>query len=466
MLESDTQQSKKQNYGDRISTVDGKGKRRWIYALKPVGKLYNIRSYISWVYIILFFTLPFITVHGNPLFLFNFPEARFIFFGKTFLPQDFIILGVGMLTVLLFIIVFTLAFGRVFCGWACPQTIFLEMMFRKIEYLIEGNANQQKIADGKPPTTKYYVRKVAKHIIFLLLSFVIANTFLAYIIGKDNLFKIMTAPVSEHLAGFSSLIFFTVVFYAVFAFVRELVCTVICPYGRLQSVLLDKNSIIVAYDYIRGEPRGKNRKDTQKGDCIDCGLCVQVCPTGIDIRNGTQMECINCTACIDACNMMMKKTNQLPDLIKFASENNITRGEKVKFGYRLKSYSAVLVLLTMTLSVLLVTRSMFDATVLRVPGQILQENADGTRSNLYRIKIVNKNNIKQPYHLALAESYATIDFVGHSQDSLESLKPTEETFFIKIAAVNITKRKNFLHLKIMSGNKVIQTKKIPFIGTY
>jgi cytochrome c oxidase accessory protein FixG len=400
------------------------------------------------------------------LFLFNIIDARFIFFGKVFLPQDFIILGIGMLTFLLFIIVFTLAFGRVFCGWACPQTIFLEMIFRRIEFWIEGNANKQKLADSKPATTGYYLRKVAKHLIFFALSFVIANTFLAYIIGVEELFKIINEPIAEHLGGFIALMGFTAVFYAVFAFVRDLVCTVICPYGRLQSVLLDKNSIVVAYDYLRGEPRSKAKKADTTGDCIDCGMCVQVCPTGIDIRNGTQMECVNCTACIDACNMMMEKVNRLPDLIKYASENNIAKGEKLKFTYRIKAYTAVLFVLIGLLTTLLVTRSVFDATVLRVPGQLLQENADGTISNLYRIKIVNKSNETKPYHLTLAQSHASLVFIGKKLDSLKSLTETEETFFIKVPKDKITKRKDYFTVRIMSGADVIQTKKISFIGEY
>ncbi|MEO6723195.1 MAG: 4Fe-4S dicluster domain-containing protein, partial [Ferruginibacter sp.] len=239
------------------------------------------------------------------------------------------------------------------------------------------------------------------------------------------------------------------------------------PYGRLQSVLLDKNSIVVAYDYLRGEPRTKIKKEEEpKGDCIDCGMCVQVCPTGIDIRNGTQMECVNCTACIDACNMMMEKVNRMPNLIKYASENNIAKGEKPGFTYRIKAYTAVLVILMGLLTTLLVTRSVFDATILRVPGQLLQENKDGTISNLYRIKIVNKSNDTKPYHLAIAEKDASLSFIGKKLDSLKPVMETEETFFIKVPKEKITRRKDYFTIQIMSGNKLIQTQKISFIGEY
>ena len=458
------------SYGDLVSTVDIKGKRKWIYALQPKGKLYQKRTITSIVYLVLFFALPFVRINGSPLFLFNFPKATFILFGKVFLPQDALILGAGMMTGLVFIIVFTLVFGRVFCGWACPQTIFMEMVFRKIEYWIEGPAHKQQVADRKAWTTDLYIKKITKHIVFFLVSFLIANTFLAYIIGTDELFKIITEPVSQHVTGLLALIGFTTVFYIVFAFVREIVCTVICPYGRLQSVLLNKDSLIVAYDYVRGEPRGKRKKEDSEsnkiGDCIDCNLCVSVCPTGIDIRNGVQLECTNCTACIDACNMMMAKVNRAPDLIKIASEAGISEGKPKKFTAKTKAYSAILVALLFVLTSLIVSRSMFDATILRVPGQILQENKDGTISNLYRIKVVSKSMQTQPYHLVLEEEHAKIEYVGKHLDSLYTGAAAEETFFIKVPADKVLKRKEKYTIKLMSGNDVIQTKSVTFIGEY
>src|SRR6218665_18119 len=215
----------KKGYADRISTADSKGKRKWIYALQPKGKFYKRRSLVSAVYLVLFFLLPFVRVGDSPLFMFDFPHATFILFGKVFLPQDFMLLGVGMITVLVFIIVFTLVFGRVFCGWACPQTIFMEMVFRKIEYWIEGPAQKQAVADRKTWTTDLYIRKVVKHLVFFILSFCIANTFLSYIIGTEELFRIMREPVSEHIIGFLAIISFTICFYIVDTFIREIICT-------------------------------------------------------------------------------------------------------------------------------------------------------------------------------------------------------------------------------------------------
>ena len=455
-------------FRDNISTVDTKGKRKWMYVFQPKGKLYNLRTYFSIFYLVLLFGLPFLKYNGNPMFLFNITKSKFIFFGQVFLPQDFVLFGIGMLVFLLFIVVFTLIFGRVFCGWACPQTIFLEMVFRKIEYWIEGPANKQQAADSKAWTTELYMRKTIKHIIFFLLSFLIANTFLSYIIGLDELIHIIKQPISTHVVGFTMILIFTILFYAVFAFVREISCIVICPYGRLQGVLLDKNSIVVIYNYLRGEPRTKKRKETEEkiGDCIDCGMCVNVCPTGIDIRNGTQLECVNCTACIDACNMMMKNVGLEPNLIKYGSENDVASGIKPKLTYRIKAYSVVLVVLLSILVGLLVTRDMFDSTVLRVAGQILQENKDSTISNLYKIKIVSKSGYTEPYHLEIDSKDARIEYVGKKLDSLKSGVESEETFFIKVPVEHITQRKENLKILVKSGDKIIQTKKITFIGEY
>jgi cytochrome c oxidase accessory protein FixG len=314
-----------ESFRDHLATVDAKGKRKWVFAQKPKGRFYNIRTWVSWGFFALFFGLPFIKMNGRPLFLFNISDAKFIIFGKIFWPQDFFIFGVTMITFIVFIVLFTAAFGRLFCGWVCPQTIFMEMLFRKVEYAIEGDAARQRLLNNGPWTGEKIARKSAKHIAFYILSFIIANFFLAYIIGIDELKKLIMEPVSEHSGSLIAILVFSAIFYGVYAYFREQVCTVICPYGRLQGVLLDPNSMIVAYDYKRGEPREKFRKikneEINAGDCIDCFQCVKVCPTAIDIRNGTQMECVGCTACMDACDKMMDGVGRPRGLIRYASEN-------------------------------------------------------------------------------------------------------------------------------------------------
>ncbi|TAE60539.1 MAG: 4Fe-4S binding protein, partial [Bacteroidetes bacterium] len=246
------------SFRDRISTVDEHGKRKWVYAYKPSGKFYSLRTWLSFVYFTLFFGLPFVYWNGQPLFLFNIPEAKFIIFGKIFWPQDFFIFGLTMVTFVFFIILFTAVFGRLFCGWACPQTNFMEMMFRKVEYFIVGDAAAQKQLNNSPWTAKKIRLVTVKHIAFYALSFLIANFFLAYIIGVEELKKMIAEPIAQHTGTLIALLVFSALFYAVYAFFREQACTVVCPYGRLQSVLLDKNSMIVAYDYKRGEPRSSS----------------------------------------------------------------------------------------------------------------------------------------------------------------------------------------------------------------
>ncbi|MEZ4690204.1 MAG: cytochrome c oxidase accessory protein CcoG [Ignavibacteria bacterium] len=300
------------SYRDTISIVDDKGGRKWVYPKKPKGKLYNARTIVSIILLAILFGVPFLRSDGHPVMLFDILNRKIILFGTFFTPSDYYLFGLIMISAFVLLFLVTAVFGRVFCGWVCPQTIFLEMVFRKIEYFIEGDYTRQMELNKAPWDNVKIFKKFSKYLIFFILSFIIANTFLAYIIGTDKLFKIMTDPMSEHLSGFISIMVFTGLFYFVFAWFREQACILVCPYGRLQSVLLNKNSIVIAYDFIRGEPRGKLSKDNEKktGDCIDCKKCVYVCPTGIDIRNGTQLECVNCTACIDACDSIMDSINK------------------------------------------------------------------------------------------------------------------------------------------------------------
>ncbi len=400
-----TEPQQPESFRDRIATVDAKGKRKWVFAQKPKGKFYNIRTWVSWGFFALFFTLPFIKLNGRPLFLFNIPEAKFIIFGKIFWPQDFVIFGLTMVTFIIFIVLFTAAFGRLFCGWVCPQTIFMEMFFRKLEYLIEGDAAKQRLLKNGPWTGEKIRKKLTKHFVFFLMSFVIANFFLAYIIGVDELKKIISEPISEHVVGFLAIIVFSAIFYGVYAFFREQACTVVCPYGRLQSVLLDRNSMIVAYDHKRGEPRGKFKKnqtaELNLGDCIDCFHCVKVCPTGIDIRNGTQMECVGCTACIDACDEMMVAVNRPTGLVRYASEAGISEGKKLSYTGRMKFYTILLVILSGILTLLLLSRKDIDGTIIRTKGLTYQERGKDSLSNLFNIKVINKTVKDMPVTLRL-----------------------------------------------------------------
>jgi cytochrome c oxidase accessory protein FixG len=455
-----------ETFRDSLATVDRQGKRSWIYSQKPKGKLYNARSILSFLYFLAFFAGPFIQLNGRPLFLFNVVEGRFILFGAIFWPQDFFIFGLAMVAFIVFVVIFTMAFGRLFCGWACPQTIFMEMLFRRIEYWIEGDAAAQKVLTNAPWNTEKILKKTGKHVLFYLLSFLIANTFLAYIIGIDSLLEIITGPVTEHTGGLATMTIFAGVFYGVFAFFREQVCTVVCPYGRLQGVLLDRDSVVVAYDYTRGEPRGhyKKQADNNLGDCIDCHQCVKVCPTGIDIRNGTQLECVNCTACIDACNFMMEKTGRPLDLIRYASENGIANKQPLRFTPRLKLYSAVLLVLLTAISWMLASREPVSGTIIRTAGMLYQERGVDSISNLYRIKLVNKTAADIPLSIRLEDAPGRIELLGHQQIQVRGEQQGEGIFFIILPRNAIKKRKTALHIALYTGDKKAGTISTTFLG--
>lgn len=380
-------------FRDRISTIDQKGKRKWIFPKKPSGKFYNARTLVSIVLLAFLFGTPFIKINGEPLLLLDFISRKFVILGTVFWPQDIFIFVLLLLILILAIAVFTSIFGRIWCGWACPQTIFMEMVFRKIEYLIEGDASAQRKLDNAPLSASKVAKKTLKHSVFFGLSFLIANTFLAYIIGIEELYKIVTSPISEHVTGFVAISIFSLLFYGVFAKFREQACTIVCPYGRYQSVLVNDDTIAVSYDYKRGEPRGKLKKnvESEHGDCVDCSLCVQVCPTGIDIRNGIQLECVNCTACMDACDDVMVKISKPTGLIRYASNNSIENRKPFKLTPRQYGYIAVLVLLLGVASAMLITRSAIDSTVFRQAGTLYQKIDNSRYSNMYMATVINKS---------------------------------------------------------------------------
>ncbi len=431
--------------------------RNFIYPKKPSGIFYTYRKWVSYVLLVFLFGAPFVKIGGEQLILLNFLERKFVFFGLIFTPQDFYLFALAMLIMLIFIVCFTVILGRLFCGWICPQTIFMEMVFRRIEYWIEGDANQQRKLDAQEWNAEKIAKKGSKHFLFLVISFFIANMFLAYIIGSDQLYKIITEPVSDHYIGFFSIWLFTFVFYGVFSYVREVVCTVICPYGRLQGVLLDNQSLIVAYDETRGEPRGfiqKNLDQAAKGDCIDCGLCVQVCPTGIDIRNGTQLECVNCTACIDACDEVMVKINKPKKLIGFYNHDYIKTREKFKLGIKAYGYAAVLFVVIMVFSSLIYKREDVETTVLRASGTLFQKRPDGTVANLYNAELINKTNKNMKFAFKSTDPADKIEFI-----QADTLLPKEGnahlTFFLIKNPSNITDFKSKVVFEIEVEGKVI-----------
>ncbi len=429
----------KEIFRDSIATIDESGKRNFIFPKKPKGSHYINRTYVSWALLALLISAPFIKVGGNQLFLFDVINRKFHIFGFPFWPQDFHLLVISILVSIVFIILFTVVFGRIFCGWICPQTIFMEMVFRRLEYLIEGDRPQQIKLDKQVWNGEKIKKRVLKWSVFFVISFIISNVFLAYIIGSDVLLKYITEDPFEHLTTLLNLFIFTCVFYFVFAWFREQVCIIVCPYGRLQGVLLDDNSINVAYDFVRGEKEGgrqklrkkENREEFGYGDCIDCDQCVQVCPTGIDIRNGTQLECVNCTACIDACNDIMDRSGFDRGLIRYTSEAAIEKKEKFKYSARLISYSVILTILTGVLVTMLFLRNDVEATILKIPGQTFQSTEKAVK-NVYTIKLINKTSADiENIELKLLSHEGSVQIVGGLlKIKKQDLK--EGTLFIEI----------------------------------
>lgn len=456
------------SFRDKVATVDKQGKRIWVFPQKPKGKLYNARTLLSVFYLLVLFTLPFFKYKGHPVFLINVLERKFILFGQIFWPQDFFIFGLGMVLFIVFIALFTVVFGRIFCGWICPQTIFMELVFRKIEYWIEGDATEQRMLKKQPWNTDKIFKKVMKWIVFWAISFLIANTFLAYVIGIDELRTIVSEPVSKHFGGFTAIVIFTTIFFFVYSWLREQVCTVICPYGRMQGVLLDKNSIVVSYDHVRGEPRGKFKKNEERGigDCIDCMQCVKVCATGIDIRHGTQLECTNCTACIDACNKMMEAVNLPTGLIRYASENSITTKKPYRFTGRIKAYTAVMILLLLVEGYLLASRTDVGITVLRTPGQLFQQQPNNQLSNLYNYKLLNKTYVDKELEFKPEGFNGTIKLVGETHLLVPKENYASGTLFIYMNKSDVKQRKTKLNIGVYENGKKIKTITTSFLGPF
>ncbi len=466
------------SFRDHVSTMDSEGSRNWIYPKKPKGKYTTYRIYVSYALLLTLFTVPFLhlIIPGleNQFFMLNIIERKFSIFGFMFFPQDFFLFAIGMVTSLVFIILFTVVYGRLFCGWVCPQTIFMEMVFRRIEYAIEGDRNKQmKLARQEWNAEKAW-KRCLKWFVFALISFIIANIFLMYVTGTERVLGYMKDGPLEHIELFFGLLIFTGAFYFVFTWFREQVCTMVCPYGRLQSVLIDQDTIVVAYDYKRGEGtrgRAKFRKTVDRkaegiGDCIDCNQCVVICPTGIDIRNGTQLECVNCTACMDVCDEIMEKTGFETGLIRYASQYSIANETKPRFTFRSKAYTFLLVLLVGILTSLLFMRSSYEVKVFHQRGNT---KAYETRGNLilntYEFVVTNKTADSAQIKFELVEPRGGINIMNN-EDEIVELVPQETVKGRFKVSVRQSRLLGVKELKIevynIATNELIDTKTVKY----
>ena len=495
-----------ESFRDGLSSVARDGRRRWIFARQPSGRLYNARAALSVFLVGFLFLAPFVEVHGQPLMLLNVLERRFVVLGAVFRPQDFYVVVVLALAVLVTLVLSTVVVGRVWCGWLCPQTIFMEMVFRRLEYLIEGSAEQQvRLARGAW-TRERIVRAVVKHAVFFALSFVIANVFLAWIIGARPLLAIVTDSPRSHLTGLVAITIFSFVFYAVFARFREQACVIACPYGRVLSSLVDEDTVTVTYDSVRGEPRarlvagrgqtgvrpgsdqgqtgvrpgsdrgqtgvkpGSDRGQTpsappgRTGDCIDCFRCVTVCPTGIDIRNGIQMECVGCTACIDACNDVMRRIGRPQGLIRQTSARALAHGTAGRFGGRVAAYAAVWLVLVSAGTFLLATRPSLDVVILRQPGTLYATLAGGEVANFYTIEALNRSSHPAPFTIDVLEPRgATVTTLGPSPE-VPAYGVMDGRLLLRLPEGAITGPSTAVKFAIRSNGRLVQQIDSAFLG--
>ncbi|AZI67143.1 cytochrome c oxidase accessory protein CcoG [Kaistella daneshvariae] len=432
-----------ETFRDSVGTMEQSGKRKWVFPRKPKGRYTDYRTIVAVILLAIFFAIPFIKINGNPFLLLNILDRQFFILGQPFYPQDFFILAMGAITSIVFIILFTVVFGRIFCGWICPQTIFLEMIFRKIDYLIEGDRNKQMKLDRQEWNAEKITKRGLKYFIFVVISLIITHWMFMYIVGHQEVLNIMQEGPFANFSNFLVMIIFTAAFYFTFAWFREQVCTLVCPYGRLQGVLIDKQTINVYYDFKRGENRSKWRKGEDraaegKGDCIDCNQCVVVCPTGIDIRDGQQLECVNCTACIDACDEVMVKVGLPKGLIRYATEDEIEKELPFKFTNRMKAYSAVLLLMVGFLGFLLSNRGTMEAKFIKPAGSSYFVR-DGNITNIYNYTFLNKSTKNQVVTVKIIEpEHGKVTLSGEDKIMLKKDQITKGTVNISFPEKEVT----------------------------
>jgi cytochrome c oxidase accessory protein FixG len=383
-----------------LPTLNADGTRNRIRPRPYSGRLLRARRWVAWALIALFVSLPLLRIHGKPAMLLDVMHRQFVLFGHTYLPTDGVLLMLLMLGIFVSIVLVTALVGRAWCGWACPQTVYMEFLFRPIERLFEGPREAQLRIDKSGMNG----RRLAKNAVYLLLAFVLANVFLSYFVGTDTLRHWMLEAPSQHVGGFSVVLVTAGLVFFDFAYFREQMCTVICPYARIQSVLLDPKSLVIGYDARRGEPRSHGKaKVAGHGDCIDCQACVTTCPTGIDIRQGLQLECIACGQCADACDSIMDRIKKPRGLIRYSSQAALESG-KPSSMLRPRVLIYAVILLGLALGLVLVSRARptAEVTVLRGLGAPFTE-AGSDVINQLRLKVGNRSEKTRQFSVTLVD---------------------------------------------------------------
>jgi cytochrome c oxidase accessory protein FixG len=435
--------------GRVLSTLNEDGSRRWLRPRPSPGGWWRSRRTVAWLLILVFVVLPHLRLAGRPLVLLDLPRREFTLFGTTFLPTETVLFMLLFISTLIGIFLVTALFGRVWCGWGCPQTVYLEFVFRPIEYAIEGGPRGVQAIDQLGLRGQLHPRRLAKHAVFMGLAMAVAHTFLAYFVGTDQLAVWMTRSPVEHPTSFIIMAGVTALMFFDFSYFREQTCLVACPYGRLQSVLLDRSSLIVGYDGMRGEPRARGAARTAaSGDCVDCGLCVQTCPTGIDIRQGLQMECIHCTQCMDACDAVMLKVGRPAGLIRYGSQDRFAGRATSMLRPRVLLYPLVLAITGGLFLWLLTHRSGTEITLLRGVGAPYMVEADGSVVNQLRLKVRNRGSEPRRYAIALEDAPGVRMIAPINPLPVPPAGVRETSVFIVIAPSQPRPR---VHLRIADG---------------
>lgn len=453
---------------ERLATTDETGKRVYLYPAGVKGKYHSRKQWVHPLLLLIFLILPWIYVGGRQLLLLDVAHREFYFFGLHFRAHDapfvlFLLLGFTFLIGLI-----TAIWGRLWCGWACPQTVFTEALFRKIETWIEGNHRDRKALDEGEWNQAKILKKSAKWALFALVSLVITHSFLAYFVGSRELLGMVSSSPAENWESFLVIFFTTGLILFDFGWFREQFCVIMCPYGRFQSVMLDSHSMVVGYDQRRGEPRrGTQASGTPAGDCVDCFRCVQVCPTGIDIRRGLQMECIACTACIDACDDVMAKTKKPLGLIRYTTLAELGGRKSRKLTARAGIYAGLLLISLTTLTVLLTRKEFLEVTVLRAGGspyEVIPSSSGNLVLNHFRVDLSNQTGAAQKVIFSLVETEPGLELVMPMNPLiLEDRAAQKADFFVRFPAGLLKNggRKVFLKMSYPANERKLE---VPLVG--
>ena len=452
---------------ERVTTIGEGGSRFWLYPAKFSGAWLNRRRWVAYILIVIFFITPWTKVNGHQTILMDLTERKLSLFGWIFWPQDTLIFWCFLVGTVIAIFLITAWWGRLWCGWACPQTVFLEHVFRRIETWIEGDANQRRRLDKGPLTFTKFRKKALKYFVFLIIASHFANTVLCYFVGTEKVLKMTFQPPSQNWGWFVFMAFFNFLFFLDFTWFREQFCLIACPYGRFQSALLDQHSMIVAYDPNRGEPRQTFRKDQDRsniGSCIDCNRCVAVCPTGIDIRHGLQMECINCTACIDACDEIMEKTHQPKGLIRYTSIADLEGIARRFLRPRVIAYSLLLVVLWGSGTYLLTHQQPLRIQLLRPRGSSFTlAESESVISNHFHAKATNQSDQTWVLKPSVPEGYEVV--TAFSPWTIPPQKTAENQIFIRKTASNFSKEgKETVSVTFYQDKVAVFTNEVTLIG--